>query len=139
MKETGMTDLEKNPALAILLTIFLICLSTFTVHAQFAEQVEEQSIYKLVGRVIDGATGEALGNVKIVLHKFEAASNQSQTEVVREKILTTATNERGQFEFNMVPSGKLTIRIDHKGYEIWEEIVTLNQDSQLTIRLEPAD
>lgn len=142
-----MNKSKKIASVAFLLTVSLI-LTTSTSDAQVEEQeqVENPAIYKLVGRVVDASNGEAIQNVKIQIEQAnQQTTGEAETETQTEtemginigENMTTTTNERGQFSFEKLPGGQLTIRINHNGYDTWERNVNLNQDSQLTIELQP--
>lgn len=77
----------------------------------------------LRGKVTDATTAEALQGVNIVLMEIQRG---------------TASDEKGDFVVNNVPSGTYTLRASYVGYKQFEETITVGSvDFNINIQLEP--
>lgn len=131
-----MTHLRKLLFFSFTFMLFL-GLSHPGAHAQIQDQMNQMEIYKLVGKVVDANTGEALSDVDIEMSNPDVESAARRIQQDTGGIVTETTNDQGEFAFNELPAGEYIIRINHDAYEMWERNVNLRQDSQLTISLQP--
>lgn len=132
-----MTNLKK-PLFFSFIFVLLMGMSISIAQAQVQDKMDEMDVYKLVGKVVDANTGEALSDVEIEITQPDVESAAQRIQQETGGIVTETTDDQGEFSFTKLPPGKYTIKIDYEDYETWERNVKLNQDSQLTIKLQPS-
>lgn len=50
--------------------------------------------------------------------------------------VSTLSDEEGKFELKHLPSGTHLVKVEAEGYRLWEKKMTLEEDTELTIKLE---
>lgn len=140
-----MFNIRKNIFFTFALSLVVgLSVSAAQAQVQNQQQTNQAETYKLVGQVVDANTGEALPGVEVKITEAQQGQTQTETQIEtqtgmgnEEGEMTETTNDQGQFTFMELPSGEHTITIEQDGYEKWERMINLNQDSQLTIELQP--
>ena len=113
----------KKLTLLTTISVFILSLSLSTSYAQDNEdQSQNTERHKLTLKVVDAESGEALTNAKIeILGIYEA----------------NTTNQEGQLVFEEIENDPHTFKIYADGYETWKRTVTVTDESQLIVKLNP--
>lgn len=114
--------------LKVISTVFtlaaMLILST-TISAQVEKPTKDTFLSSIEGKVIDEIGTQALEGVKVYLVEAE---------------LNDSTDAYGIFKFDELTLDSYTIKVDHEGYEPYEETITLKEGvNVLFVKLKPKE
>ncbi len=85
------------------------------------EKKSTSAALTLKGKVADAITTQNIADAQIS---------------VRAQGISTLSDEEGTFELKNLPPGTHTVEVEVEGYKLWEKKMTLEEDTELTIKLE---
>lgn len=102
--------------------IALITAFTFsTAHAQVQEAPQPET-YTLKGQVVNAQTTNVVADAQVTIVA---------------KDISAMTDQEGKFKLESLPGGTYTLKVEVEGYQTWEKDLTLEKDTELTIKLKP--
>ncbi|MBN2733044.1 MAG: carboxypeptidase-like regulatory domain-containing protein [Balneolaceae bacterium] len=113
----------KKISLLTALFALVLSFSFSTSQAQVTPPQPETETYLLKGNVVDAQSGVTLADAEVVIVGQD---------------INTLTDQEGKFKLENLPAGDHTLKVTLDGYQPWEKNITLDQDAELEIKLEPA-
>jgi hypothetical protein len=108
------------------LSIFIAALALILSFSQLSSSNEieiktKSAALTLKGKVADAVTTQNIAEVQISIPA---------------QGISTLSDEEGKFELKNLPPGTLTLEVEAEGYKLWEKEMTLEEDTEFTIKLE---
>lgn len=109
---------------ASLFSALIALIFTFAITAARAqvEEAPQPETFVIKGQVIDAQTTNVLANAEVT---------------VVGKDISAMTDQEGKFKLNTLPAGTYTLKVTLEGYQTWEKNLTLEEDTELTVKLKP--